>query len=432
MNTNDRAGFLALGQEMGADYAMFTYLIETPIDPLDAAVNLCHEQSTAQWHRIGVKEDFRKKHGAKVISCKVLGKSPTPLLYKFVEGKTYTSAQIVIAHPLINFGPKIPNLITAAAGEGAFHCPSMNSIKLIDVRLPDSYVRKFEGPRFGLEGIRKKLGVKDRPLFTGVVKPNIGLKPVHFATLAYEAWCGGLDICKDDEMLADVAYSPLKTRLEFVIDKMHKAEEKTGEKKMFIANITDEVDRIEELHDMVVSLGGNAVMLNTMPVGLSAVRMLAKKTKVPIFSHFDFIAPFSRMPNFGVKSDLIVRMQRLVGCDGIIVPGLGKRMMVPEGEVIDTVKSCLYDMHGLNTSLPIPGGSDWAGSLPRMYEKFKTIDFSMVPGRGVFGHPHGPEGGARSLREAWEAIDAGVSLEKYAQQHPSLKAALSYFGAKKE
>ncbi len=432
MNQADMKGFLALGNELGNDYAYFTYLIETPISPIEAGAYLCQEQSTAQWSRVGIKEDFREKYGAKVVSCRVIGKSPRPLLYTFVEGEEYTTAEIVIAHPIANFGARVPNLMTAAAGEGAFHCPAVNSIKLLDVKLPRSFVRHFTGPRFGLDGIRKKLNVNGRPLFTGVVKPNIGLKPAYFAQLAYEAWKGGLDICKDDEMLSDVSYSPLKKRLELVIDKMRKAEDETGEKKMFIANITDEVDRIEELHDLVVSLGGNAVMLNTMPVGLSAVRMLAKRTKVPIFSHFDFIAPFSRMPNFGVKSDLIVRMQRLVGCDGIIVPGLGKRMMVPQDEVVDTVKSCLYDMHGLKKSLPIPGGSDWAGSLPNMYRTFKTKDFSMVPGRGVFGHPHGPEGGARSLREAWEAINAGVTLEKYARTHPSLKAALDYFGAKKE
>ena len=106
-------------------------------------------------------------------------------------------------------------------------------------------------------------------------------------------------------------------------------------------------------------------------------------------------------------------------------------MMVPENEVIDTVKSCLYDMHGLEKSLPIPGGSDWAGSLPRMYETFKTKDFSMVPGRGVFGHPNGPEGGARSLREAWDAIEQGKSLEEYSKNHPDLKAALTFFGTVK-
>ncbi|MFH0970074.1 MAG: RuBisCO large subunit C-terminal-like domain-containing protein [Candidatus Diapherotrites archaeon] len=431
MNKEDMNGFLSLDASVGDEYAKFTYLIETPIDPIEASVHLCQEQSTAQWHRVGVKEDFRIQHGAKVLSCKVLGKKSTPLLAKFLDGKVYTTALVTIAHPIINFGPKIPNLITAAAGEGAFHCPSMNAIKLVNVELPRSFVRQFTGPIFGLKGIRKKLNVYNRPLFTGVVKPNIGLQPGDFAKLAYEAWMGGLDVCKDDEMLADVAYSPIKKRLEYVIHEMHKAEDKTGQPKMYIANITDEVDRLLELHDTVVGMGGNAIMVNTMTLGWSAVRMLAKHTKVPIFSHFDFVAAFSRMPNFGVNSDLITRLTRLSGCDAIIMPGLGKRMMTTEEEVQANVNACLYDMHGLNTSLPIPGGSDWAGSLPLMYKTFNTIDFSMVPGRGVFGHPSGPKAGAESLHQAWEAIEKGVTLELYGKKHPALQEALTFFGAKK-
>ncbi len=411
---------------------MFTYLIETPIDPIEAAANLCQEQSTAQWTAGGIDEDLRVRYAAKVVRCEVLDKKQKPLLYPFVEGNNFTTAKIVIAHPVINFGNKIPNLITAAAGEGAFHCPAVNSIKLLDMELPHSFIRDFSGPHFGINGLRKLLNVYDRPFFTGVVKPNIGLKPEYFADLAYHAWKGGLDICKDDELLADVPYSPLKKRVELVIEKMGKAEDETGEKKMYIANITDEVDRILELHDLVYSLGGNAIMVNSLPVGLSGVRMLAKKSKIPIFSHFDFIASFSRMPNFGVASPVIVKLQRLVGCDGIIMPGLGKRMMVPSDEVVDSLHTCLNEMGEILPALPIPGGSDWAGTLQHMYETFGTIEFSMVPGRGVFGHPMGPESGARSLRQAWDAICVGKEIREYAQNHIELQKAIDFFGQKEE
>lgn len=425
-------GFLALGKDLGQEYALFTYLIETPIDPVTAGAHLCQEQSTAQWHRVGVEEDFREKYGAKVVSCKTLEVNSKPKIQAFVEGEKYTIAEIKIAHPTINFGPKIPNLITAAAGEGAFHCPAVNTIKLVNVELPEKYLRAFEGPKFGLKGLRRVMKVKDRPFFFGVVKPNIGLPPKPFAELAYQAWKGGLDACKDDELLSDVEYSPLKKRLELVLEKMFKAEQETGEKKMFVANITDEVDRVLELHDLVAGMGGNAVMVNAFPVGLSGVRMLAKKTKIPVVAHFDFIAPFTRMPYFGVKSELITRLQRLAGCDAIIMPGLGKRMLVAEEEVKENVKACLYDMKNIQPCLPVPGGSDWAGSLPKMHEAFQTVDFGMVPGRGVFGHPLGPEGGARSLREAWEALEKGVSLEKHAETHEALRTAIECFGKKKE
>ena len=45
-------------------------------------------------------------------------------------------------------------------------------------------------------------------------------------------------------------------------------------------------------------------MLNAMTVGLSAVRMLRKHARVPLVAHFDFIAPFTRIPNFGVARQI--------------------------------------------------------------------------------------------------------------------------------
>jgi ribulose-bisphosphate carboxylase large chain len=40
----------------------------------------------------------------------------------------------------------------------------------------------------------------------------------------------------------------------------------------------------------------------------------------------------------------------------------------------------------------------------------------------------GPKAGAASLRQAWEAVQKGVTLEAYAQDHPELKAAIEAFG----
>ncbi|MEM3839477.1 MAG: RuBisCO large subunit C-terminal-like domain-containing protein [Candidatus Micrarchaeaceae archaeon] len=426
----DNKQFFADINDLDAEkYCVFTYYFETPFDAEDVAAHLCREQSTALWQRVGVDEDFRPIHGAKVIELRKLGKLSKPSLEApHAKGNSYSKVIAKIAHPHINFGQKIPNLLTAACGEGAFFTPGINSIKLLDIEFPKSYLAGFDGPKIGLEGIRKILSVKDRPIITAVVKPNIGLKPRDFAELAYEAYLGGTDVCKDDEMLADVAYSRTRDRLTAVIEKMHKAEDKTGEKKMFIANITDEIENIHELYDTVVELGGNAVMLNAMTVGLSAARMLAKKGKIPIYSHFDFIAAFTRHPYFGLTTQVVTKLQRLSGFDAIIMPGLGDRMGTTVNEVKENLDLCLKPWANIIKSLPAPGGSDWAGSLPNMYKIFGTIDFSIVLGRGIFGHPMGPEGGARSMRQAWEAIERGISINEYSKTHRELKEAITAFG----
>jgi len=253
------------------------------------------------------------------------------------------------------------------------------------------------------------------------VKPNIGLSPAHFAEIAYQSWLGGLDIAKDDEMLADVDWSTLIERSHALGEARLRAEKETGEPKIYLANITDEVDRLIEQHDIAVTNGANALLINALPVGLSAVRMLARHTKVPLIGHFPFIAAFSRMEKYGIHSRVMTKLQRLAGLDSIIMPGFGSRMMTPEEEVKENIEECLQEFGHIKRSLPVPGGSDSALTLETVYRKVGCVDFGFVPGRGIFGHPMGPKAGAASIRQAWEAIEQGIPLESYAVGRPELE-----------
>jgi ribulose-bisphosphate carboxylase large chain len=430
MNKDTKNGFFSDRSKLAMnDYVVFDYLFESFVDPEEAAAHLCQEQSTAQWKRPGVDEDLRGQFGAKVIDLAVEAvlEKPTMALPATPDTKSYT-CRVKIAHPHGNFGPKLPNLLTAACGEGAFYSPGISLIKLMDIEFPDSYLQHFEGPKFGITGLREMLGVHDRPLFFGVIKPNIGLPPEPFAELARESWLGGLDIAKDDEMLADVQWSPFSERTARVGKARLECEQITGRPNIYLANITDEVDRLTALHDIAVQNGANALMLNTMTVGLSAVRMVRKHTRVPLVAHFDFIAPFTRMPSFGVDTKLITKLQRMAGFDVIIMAGFGARMKTSDAEVFENVNECLKPLGQMKRALPVPAGSQWAATTGELYEILKTIDFGIVPGRGVFGHPMGPKAGAASLLQGWEAFSQGVSLEEFAQTHPELKAAIEEFG----
>lgn len=430
MNREDRKGFFADEGSLDLErHVIITYWFETFSEPEAAAASLCREQSTAQWQRAGVDEDLRPEFAAKVVSLEVLEVSGRPAFESpFNKGERFSRCRVRIAHPHRNFGAKLPNLLTAVCGEGAFFTHHITSIKLLDLTFPKTYLAQFEGPKFGTEGIRKMLNVHDRPVFFGVVKPNIGLSPAEFAELSYESWLGGLDIAKDDEMQADTDISPLKKRLELLNGKRIAAEERTGEKKIFLANITDEVDRLLELHDLAVGNGAGMLMVNGLATGLSAVRMLAKHTSVPLVGHFDMIAPFSRVPFFGISTVVVTKLQRLAGFDAIIMPGFGARMMTEDDEVAANHDACVNAMGPVKKVLSVPGGSDWAGTLPVVYEKLRTIDFGFVPGRGVFGHPMGPAAGAKSLRQAWEATALKIPLAEYAKDRPELKSAIEYFG----
>lgn len=396
------------------EYLKFVYHLVPDGDPTQAATHLCAESSTAMWHRVGVDEDLRELHGARVVAMEPLPDRPG-------------AYRLEIAYPHRNFGPRIPNLLTAAAGEGAFYCPGVITIKLVDIEFPEEFLRNFAGPQFGLNGLRAILGVHDRPLFVGVVKPNVGLSPTAFAELAGEAWEGGLDICKDDEMQADTVWSPLGERVGQVSNAKRRAEGKTGEKKLFIANVTDEVSVMPSLVRQVQGSGADIVMCNPILTGLSAVRAIRDVAHVPIMGHFAGIAALSRDPDFGISSVLLTKLMRLAGCDVIGIAGFGTRMKTSIREVKGCIAACLSPMGAIKQALPIPGGGDWAGTLQTVYDSIGHNDFGFIAGRGVFGHPMGPRAGAVSIRQAWDAVARGQSIDDAARTHPELAAAVKAF-----
>ena len=52
------------------EYLVFEYRFESFVDPEEAAAHLCQEQSTAQWKRVGIDEDFRPRFGQRSLTSK--------------------------------------------------------------------------------------------------------------------------------------------------------------------------------------------------------------------------------------------------------------------------------------------------------------------------------------------------------------------------
>ena len=144
-----------------------------------------------------------------------------------------------------------------------------------------------------------------------------------------------------------------------------RAEQESGERKGFIANITDEVDQMPELCRQVTAAGASAVMINPIWTGLSPIRMLRKISTVPIMGHFAGAAVLSRLPNYGISSALLSKLMRIAGADIIGIAGFGERMRTTPEEVLANIKACLEPLGAIAPALPIPGGSDTAKTMPR-------------------------------------------------------------------
>jgi ribulose-bisphosphate carboxylase large chain len=80
--------------------------------------------------------------------------------------------------------------------------------------------------------------VKDGGYIAGtIIKPKLGLRPEPFAQAAYQFWLGG-DFIKNDEPQGNQVFCPLKKVIPLVADALKRAQDETGQAKLFSANIT--------------------------------------------------------------------------------------------------------------------------------------------------------------------------------------------------
>ncbi len=104
---------------------------------------------------------------------------------------------------------QIPQLLNLLYGNVSIY----SGVRLLDVQLPDAFLNRFSGPRFGVDGLRRMLGVHDRPLLATALKPR-GTSVDDLARMAREFAFGGGDIVKDDQNLVDGDFEAFKRRTE--------------------------------------------------------------------------------------------------------------------------------------------------------------------------------------------------------------------------
>jgi len=174
---------------------------------------------------------------------------------------------VKIAYPQELFeAGSMPQILSSIAGN-IFGMKAVNNLRLVDINFPKKLAKSFPGPQIGLKGIRQMLKVKARPLCGTIVKPKVGLNPAQHAQVAYDSWIGGLDIVKDDENLTSMVFNNFEERIVKTLNARDKAEEKTGERKIYMPNITGETDTMIKRAQFVRDHGGEYIMVDILTAG---------------------------------------------------------------------------------------------------------------------------------------------------------------------
>ena len=408
------------------------YLIETAINPMQAAEIMAGEQSSGTFRPIpGETAELKIRAAARVEKLKRLEPVSEPSLLgsvPSVDQKKWWRANLTLSWPLDNLGPSLPNLITTIAGN-LFELQPLSGIRLKDLRLPSAFSTNYAGPKFGCEGTRKLMGIYERPLIGTIIKPSVGLSAKETGMLVSQLCAGGIDFIKDDELQANGPSCPFEDRVIEVMRAVNNAADKMGHKVMVAFNLTGEIDEMRRRHDFVHEQGGTCVMVNLMAAGMAGMIALGHHTNLPIHAHRAGWGALTREPLLGWSYPAWSKLWRLAGADHMHVSGLDNKFTEPNESVIESARSLNDPLfsHAPMSALPVFSSGQTVRQAAATLEAVGSSDLLVAAGGGIVAHPSGVAAGVKAMRQAYDAAMQKVDIAEYAEGHPELAAALAEF-----
>jgi ribulose 1,5-bisphosphate carboxylase large subunit-like protein len=214
------------------------------------------------------------------------------------------------------------------------------------------------------------------------------------------------------------------------MDRVRKAEQQTGKKKIYFANVGGDIDKIDEMFNIAMAQGVSGIMFSPLINGFDIIKKY--KGKVPIIAHNNLTHGMTRHPLLGISFSLWVKIQRLLGADMMISPAPDRSFYVMSPETNKHNIAVAVEENGLKKTLIGLSGSQTPATLYRHVRYMQHDDFAICPGGAVYEHPGGIEAGAQSFVQAVTALSDDSSLEGAATQHDALRVSLEVFAENKD
>ena len=349
---------------------------------------------------------------------------------------------VKVAYPIEIWEPgNVSQLLSGVAGN-IFGMKALENLRLVDISLPIQYTKQFRGPEFGIEGIRRILKVKKRPITGAVAKPKIGWSAEEHAKIAYETWIGGFDLVKDDENLTSTQFNKFEQRVKLCAKMRERAEKESSERKSALINITGETSLMIKRAKMLHDFGFEYAMIDVVTVGMSALQTLREVChdyKLAIHAHRAMHAAFDRNPRHGISMLFLAKICRLIGVDQLHIGTVIGKLAGTRHDVLDIKneitrnQSCKrstslnQNWSNIKPVFPVSSGGIHPGIIPDVLKIMGNNIVLLVSG-GIHGHPNGTCDGARAAMQSIEATMQKIPLYQYAKSHKELGDALAKWG----
>lgn len=396
-----------------------TYLVhDAKHNPEKKAEEIALGLTVGSWTQLQkLEQEQLKKYKGRVISTEKL---------HIDEQTNETVAVLKIAYPSNNFSLDLPAILTTVFGKLSLD----GKIKLLDLDFSKELKTAFPGPKFGINGLREKLGVYDRPLLMSIFKGILGRDLSFLISQLREQALGGVDFVKDDEILFDNPLTPFEQRITGGREVLQQVYEETGHRTLYAVNLTGRTSQLIDKAKRAKELSADLLLFNVFAYGLDVLQELREEEGVdlPIMAHPAVSGALTSSDVYGISHSLLLgKLLRYAGADLSLFPSPYGSVALEKRAALSIAEALTDQSEPMNKSFPVPSAGIHPGLVPLLLQDF-GLDSVINAGGGVHGHPAGAKGGGLAFRQAIELSQQGLSLRENSQQYPELATAIELWG----
>ena len=295
--------------------------------------------------------------------------------------------EVVISYDQRVVGGELPQLLNVLWGNVSL----IPGVGVTDISLPDSVLKNFKGPRFGVPGLRQLFDAPTRPLITTALKP-MGSSASELAEMATVLALAGFDMIKDDHSLANQPWATWRTRVEAVASAVAQANEKSGNRTLYAPSLNLPADQIFQAAHEAKSLGAGALLLLPGISGFDAMRAIAEDDSIAlaIQSHPAMLGSMLTSRDQGLSHSILLgTLMRLAGADISIFPNFSGRFSFTQEECLSITTSARQPLGKLKPIWVAPAGGMSLDRIPEMRKIYGTSLALLIGGalsRGSLEH----------------------------------------------
>ncbi len=339
-----------------------------------------------------------KKMAVQIASGQTLGYVPDNLeIYENFVGRVAKVQQsertgfVEIAYPASLFATDIAGVLTVLFGKISFS----PGLRLEAIYGDEAYLGRLQGPKFGLEGIRKRAGKSSssHPLLMAILKPGLGPSNAPIAAQFGHLVAAGTDLVKDDETRIDISLDDALRRLEKVLTA-------GAGRGIYVTHLTGPAFELRDRALRLQKAGAQAFLFCPYTYGLSCLQALCAdpEIQVPIFAHPAFTGVMSSGTSAISPQASLGTLLRWAGCDAVLYPSPYGSIALAKQDAKQVHEALVRREGCIRQTASVPSAGIMPEHVVRIKEDFGS-DVVVNAGTGMARSGGGVEAGARAFIE---------------------------------